>query len=66
MIEKIAMWYFILGTFTVSIGTYRSITDKQSIPGNPLDALSWFIMWWVYLPIFIVRFIKYKIRGKQL
>lgn len=61
-----AMWYFILGLITTGIGIYRNLTGKQVTEPDELSVLSWFLCWWVYLPIFTVRYIKYKINGKKL
>lgn len=58
--------YIVFGLITVTIGSFRALTDKQSTDSGPLDSLSWFFAWFIYLPIFIVRFIKYKIKGKNL
>jgi len=61
-----ATWYFILGLLTCGIGVYRGITGKQSAEPDELSVLSWFLFWWVYLPIFLIRYIKYKVNGKSL
>lgn len=66
MIGKLMMWYCILGAITYAIGSYRALTDKTSTPPDWLSSLSWFIVWWMYLPTFIIRYIKYKIKGKNL
>lgn len=61
-----AMWYFILGLLTTGIGVYRNLTGRQVAEPDELSVLSWFLCWWVYLPLFVVRYIKYKINGKKL
>ena len=65
-IEKITMWYCLLGLITMLIGMYRGLTNKQATEANELDSISWFFAWWIYLPIFIVRYVKYKLMGKNL
>lgn len=65
-VKTIALIYFIGGLFTAFIGAFRAAKNKQTLPPSELDALSWFIMWWMYLPIFSFRWIKYKLRGKSL
>lgn len=65
--RELAMWYFIGGTLTSLIGIYRGLVkNKQSFEPDGLTSLSWFLLWWIWLPIFVVRFIKYKIKGKTL
>jgi len=65
-IEKIMMWYFLLGLFTTVIGIYRGIKGKQSSEPDDLTVFSWFLFWWIYLPIYLIRKIKYLIKGKNL
>ena len=60
------MWYCILGAITTVIGSYRAATNKTSIPADPLDSVSWFIMWFMYLPLFSIRYVKYKFKGKKI
>ena len=55
MINQVAEWYFIMGLLTSVIGIFRSIRGKQGTPTDELLALSWFIVWWIWLPIFIFR-----------
>jgi hypothetical protein len=62
----IAMWFFVLGLLTTGIGIYRSMSGKSSAEPDELSVLSWFLAWWIYLPIFTVRYIKHKINGKTL
>lgn len=59
-------WYFILGLITCGIGIYRNLTGRQVAEPDELSVLSWFIAWWAYLPLFVVRYIKSKINGKSL
>lgn len=58
--------YYFLGIVTVCIGAYRSAYNKQSIPAEALDTIAWFLLWWIYLPIFLIRYIKYKIKGRSI
>lgn len=64
--EKLALVYFIFGALTFGIGSYRAYLGKQSLDSGPLDSISWFILWWIYLPVFCVRYIKYKFRGRSI
>lgn len=64
--KQFAMWYLLLGIITVIIGTFRGVTNRQSTHSGPLDGIAWMFAWFIYLPIFVVRFIKYKLRGKKL
>ena len=56
--REIIMWYFIFGLVTSVIGVYRGVKGKQSAEPDELTSLSWFVVWWVWLPIFIVKFVK--------
>lgn len=58
--------YYIMALITVTIGSYRAYMGKTSIPPGALDSLGWFLLWWIFLPIFIVRYIKAKIKGESL
>ncbi len=64
--EKIAMWWVITGIITTMIGTYRAHKRRPGVEPNELDAILWMLLPWFFLPIFIVRWIKYKIKGKTL
>lgn len=55
-----------MGFVTLSIGSYRAYAGKQSLESDPLDSLGWFFVWFIYLPIFCVRYVKYKVRGKSI
>ena len=60
--RNFAEWYFIMGLITCVIGGYRSW--KYNIEQDELAGLSWFLVWWVYLPLFFVRTICLKIKSK--
>lgn len=67
MIAENWIWFYLIGGFiTITIGSYRALNNKQSTESTALDSLSWFFVWFIYLPIFIVRYVKYKFRGKKL
>lgn len=51
--NNFAQWYFIMGLITAIIGGYRSW--RYDIEQDELTGLSWFLVWWVYLPYFIIR-----------
>lgn len=57
MNSQIAMWYAILGLITCVIGIYRSLKNKQSLPPDELTSLSWFMCWWIWLPVFVVKLV---------
>ncbi len=56
--------YYLIGIITVAIGSYRAAMEKQSVPPGPLDSIGWYLLWWIFLPIFIVKYVKAKIKGK--
>lgn len=60
------LFYIMMGCITVVIGSFRALTSRQSTESTPLDSLSWFFVWFIYLPVFVVRYVKYKWRGKNL
>lgn len=65
--REIAMWYCICGTITSLIGIYRGlIKNKQSSPPDELTSMSWFLLWFIWLPVFIVRWVKYRLKGKKI
>lgn len=64
--KNFALIYLLLGFITLSIGSYRAYRGKQSVESDSLDSIGWFFMWFVYLPIFCVRYVKYKLRGKSI
>ena len=65
--RELAMWYFIGGTLTSLIGIYRGlIKNKQSFEPDDLTSLSWFLLWFIWLPILTFRYIKYRLKGKRI
>ena len=65
--REFAMWYFIGGLLTSIIGVYRGfIKGKQSSEPDELTSFSWFLIWFIWLPVFIFRWIKSKIKGKTI
>lgn len=65
--KTFAMWYILLGLFTALLGIYRAFAGKQNTESSEMDVLfGWIFAWWFYLPTFIIRYIKYKINGKEL
>jgi hypothetical protein len=64
--ENFALFYLTMGFITLIIGSYRAYKGKQSTEPDALDSVSWFLVWFLYLPIFCVRYIKYKLRGKSI
>lgn len=59
----IAQWYFILGILTIVIGIYRGITNRQSTEPDELTVFSWFILWWIWLPIFLIKYLKKHLKN---
>lgn len=64
--SKFYIVYYAMALVTVTIGSYRAYQGKQSIPPGPLDSVGWFLLWWIFLPIFIVKYVKAKIKGKSI
>jgi len=64
--ENFVLIYFAIGIITFAIGSYRTYLRKQSVEPDPLDSISWFLIWFIYLPVFCVRFVKYKLKGKSI
>jgi len=65
MNSQIAMWYTIMGLLTCIIAITRSLRNKQSLPPDELTSLSWFILWWIWLPLLLWRLIQTKIFKKD-
>ena len=61
-----AMWFCIGGTLTSVIGIYRGLRNKQSSEPDELTSFSWFLLWFIWLPVFIVRWVKYRLKGKKI
>lgn len=66
IMENFALVYLFMGFITLMIGSYRTYLGKQSVEPDPLDSVSWFFVWFIYLPVFCVRYVKYKLRGKSI
>jgi hypothetical protein len=45
---------------------FRAIKGKPAQEPGWLDVFMWLFAWWFLLPIFIVRWIKYKIKGENI
>ena len=56
----------ICAVITTIIGGYRIRTNKVALPADGLTAWSWIIGAPIWLFIFLFRYVKYKIRGKNL
>jgi hypothetical protein len=55
-------WYFLLGLMTMIIGVYRNLKNKQTSDPDELTVFSWFILWWVWLPLLIFRVIYLRLK----
>lgn len=56
-----------LGWFITSfISSFRVVRGKQGSPNPYMDVLGYTLNWPIILPIFIVRWTKYKLRGKSI
>lgn len=55
MFEQIATWYLIFGFITIVWGTIRYLLGKNVAQPDELLFLSWFIVWFLFLPILIVK-----------
>lgn len=59
-------WYFVLGLLTMFIGVYRNFKKKQTSEPDELTVLSWFLLWWAWLPFLIFRIIYLKVKKQQI
>jgi hypothetical protein len=48
------------------IFAFRAYRNKPATPPDYLDVIWWLFGWWFLLPIFIFRWIKYKIKGEDI
>jgi len=55
-------WYFLLGLMTMIIGVYRNLKNKQTTEPDELTVLSWFLLWWIWLPLLIFRVIYLRFK----
>lgn len=58
MFEDIAKWYLIFGFITIAWGTIRYLLGKNVSQPDELLFFSWFIVWFLFLPILIVKTAK--------
>lgn len=58
--------YFFFSMITVFIGCVRAYRGRQAFPLDPLDVIFWILAWPIVLPTFIVRWMKYRFKGKRL
>jgi hypothetical protein len=62
----IAEFYPLMGVLALLIGCYRAYTNRQSIEPDELTVFSWFILWWIWLPTLLVKYVIAKIGGRTL
>jgi hypothetical protein len=55
-------WYFLLGLMTMIIGVYRNLKNKQTSEPDELTVLTWFLFWWIWLPLLIFRVIYLRFK----
>ena len=55
-------WYFLLCLMTMIIGVYRNLKNKQTSEPDELTVLSWFLLWWIWLPLLIFRVIYLRFK----
>jgi Na+/H+ antiporter NhaC len=63
--KEFMAWYFFLGLTTMLIGVYRNLKNKQSSEPDELTVLTWFLLWWIWLPFLIFRVIYLKVKNKN-
>lgn len=63
---ELASYYAAGFLISTLIFTYRAINRMPAQDPGPLDILWWLFGWWFLLPIFLFRWVKYKVRGKKL
>lgn len=64
--ENFIIAYIIGWLVTSLISSVRAVRRKQGSNHTELDVLGYMFNWWIILPIFIVRWVKYKIRGQDI
>jgi hypothetical protein len=66
--KEFAILYCIGGLLTCSIGICRSfMKNKQPIEPDELTLMSWFLLWWMWLPYLIIRWLYFFIfKGKSI
>jgi len=60
--KEFMTWYFLLGLMTMIIGVYRNLKNKQTSEPDELTVLTWFLFWWIWLPLLIFRVIYLRIK----
>jgi hypothetical protein len=55
-------WYFLLGLMTMIIGVYRNLKNKQTSEPDELTVFTWFLFWWIWLPLLIFRVIYLRFK----
>jgi hypothetical protein len=59
-------FWAVCAVVVTAIGGYRIEKNKVALPADMVTAFSWIIGAPIWLFIFLFRYIKYKIRGKNL
>ena len=59
-----AQWYFLGGLFTCLMGLVRGTYGKNDPDGDFGIALTWFMLWWIYLPTITIRYLVRSIKRK--
>lgn len=55
------LWYFVAGLLTCVIAMYRNSRNKYLAPPNEMMMISYFLLPWIWLPVFVTRWLYYKI-----
>jgi Na+/H+ antiporter NhaC len=63
--KEFMAWYFFLGLTTMLIGVYRNLKNKQSSEPDELAVLTWFLLWWIWLPLLIFRVVYLIVKNKN-
>jgi uncharacterized membrane protein len=66
MTTKFALFWFMGWLTTSLISTFRVVRNKQASPSPYMDILAYTLMWPVYITIFLVTWIKYRLRGEHI
>lgn len=64
--ELFAMIWAMGWLVTSIISSYRVVRGKQATPTPYMDVLGYMFLWPIILPIFLVRWAKYKLRGESI
>ena len=67
MSERTFVFIWALGWLvTCAVSTFRAVRGRQAAPTPYQDVVTYVFAWWLFLPIFAVRWVKYRLRGQSI